>query len=599
MKILKEYLRLRKFIKIQYRGFWLGFLASIFSTFFNGASIGTIVPLIDRVFAHKPIVLPENIPDIPALKNLVMKMNSMEPMLLLKLAISFLILMVVGKGITFYLQNYFLRSFGTTLLANIRQKIYEKIQSLSMEFFSRKKTGELTSRIVVDVSMLEHVLSREIPIMVLSICQALVFFVIVVLIDWKLTLVAIVIFPVMLLPILNLSKKLRKISRILQTNWANLGNIIHESIYGQSIIKAYNQEKELIEKFSKENDAILRSNLSIIKRTSLISPFSELLTTIGGSLVIAIGVTRVLNNQFSSGFLFMFIAGLVSLIAPLKTITNAITYTYMASAALPRIYSIFEERQTVVDSGKKDCPELKSRIIFDNISFGYDGFFVLKNINFEINAGEKVGIVGPIGSGKSSLINLLIRLYEPQEGKILFDGTDIKEFTLSSLRNRIAIVTQEPIIFSDTIRNNICFGSKNVSEEDFLKAAEIAKVSEFVDRLKDGYATIVGERGHTLSGGQKQLICLARAILKNPQILLFDEITASLDSQSEKTLHQAIENVMQNRTVVFVAHRLTTVKNMDKIVVLKNGRIEEIGNHQQLIKKNGFYANLWALQHQK
>ncbi len=197
------------------------------------------------------------------------------------------------------------------------------------------------------------------------------------------------------------------------------------------------------------------------------------------------------------------------------------------------------------------------------------------------------------------MIHLLIRLYEPVEGRILYDGTDIREFTLSSLRSRIAVVTQEPIIFSDTIRNNIIFGMENVSEEQFLNAVKIARVSEFVDRLKDGYDTVVGERGHTLSGGQKQLICLARAILKNPQILLFDEITASLDSHSEKVLHQAIENAMQNRTVVFVAHRLATVRNMDKIVVLKDGRIEETGTHQQLIEKNGFYAKLWAYQHQK
>ncbi|MCX7706218.1 MAG: ABC transporter ATP-binding protein/permease [bacterium] len=599
MKVIREYLKLTRFIEIQYRNFWLGFFVSIISTIFNGASMGTVVPIMDRIFARKPIVLPEKIPDIPALKNLIMKMNSMEPMTLLKIVICFLILMVIGKGITFYFQNYFLRGFGARVLASIRQKIYEKIQYLSMEFFSRKKTGELTSRIVVDVSMLDHVLSREIPVMVLSICQIIIFLTIVLLIDWKLTLMALVIFPVMLLPILNLSKKLRKISRTLQVNWANLGNIIHESIYGQSIIKAYNQEQKQIEKFSEENEAILRSNLSIIKRTSLVSPFSELLTTIGGSVVIVIGVSKVLNNEFSSGFLFMFIAGLLSLIQPSKTIMNCITYMYMASAALPRIYSILEEKQTVVDSGKKECPPLKNNILFENVSFSYQGKPVLKNINLEIKAGEKIGIVGPIGAGKSSLIHLLIRLYEPVEGRILYDGIDIKEFTLSSLRKKIGIVTQEPIVFSDTIRNNIIFGSENVSEEDFLRAVEIARVSEFIDRLKDGYDTVVGERGHTLSGGQKQLICLARAILKNPQILLFDEITASLDSQSEKILHQAIENVMQNRTVIFVAHRLATVKNMDKIVVLKNGTIEETGSHAQLIEKNGFYARLWEYQHHK
>ncbi|HPO51920.1 MAG TPA: ATP-binding cassette domain-containing protein, partial [bacterium] len=282
-----------------------------------------------------------------------------------------------------------------------------------------------------------------------------------------------------------------------------------------------------------------------------------------------------------------------------KAIMNSITYIYMASATLPRIYSVFEEKQTVVDSGTIECPDLKSEIRFVNVSFDYGGKPVLKNINLEILRGEKIGIVGPIGVGKSSLICLLLRLYEPEEGLILFDDIDIKKFTLKSLREKIGFVSQEPIIFSDTIRNNICFGSKNVTEEQFQKVVEITRISSFIDKLKDGYETIVGERGHTLSGGQKQLICLARAILKNPQILLFDEITASLDSQSEKILHDAIENVMQNRTVVFVAHRLATVKNMDKIVVLKDGCIEETGTHTQLLEKNGFYAKLWNFQHHR
>ncbi|MGC9066296.1 MAG: ABC transporter ATP-binding protein [Candidatus Ratteibacteria bacterium] len=599
MKILKEYLKLRNFVNIRYKNFWLGLLLSMFSTLFNGASISAIVPLVDRVFARKPIILPESMPDIPFLKHLIEIMNSMEPMKLLGLAIGFLIFMVIGKGITFYLQNYFLRSFGTRILADIRLRLYEKIQYLSMEFFARKKTGELTSRILVDISMMDTAVSREIPLLVLNIFQAIVFLVIVLAIDWKLTLVSLFIFPVMLLPILNLSKKLRKISRTLQTNWANLGNIIQESIYGQSIIKAYNQEKKVIEKFSKENEAIFRSNLSIIKRTSLVSPFSELLTTIGGAIIISMGVAKVMNNEFSSGFLFMFIAGLVSLIGPAKAIMNSITYIYMASATLPRIYSIFEEKQTIIDSGTLQCPELKSEIKFVNVSFDYGGSPVLKNINLEIRSGEKIGIVGPIGVGKSSLICLLLRLYEPKKGLILYDGIDIRKFTLKSLREKIGFVSQEPIIFSDTIRNNICFGSENITEEQFQNAVNIARVSSFVERLKDGYETVVGERGHTLSGGQKQLICLARAILKNPPILLFDEITASLDSQSEKILHDALESVMQNRTVVFVAHRLATVKNMDKIVVLKDGCIEETGTHTELIEKNGFYAKLWTFQHHR
>ncbi len=598
MKIIREYLKLRRYVAIRYRYFWIGLFASILSTFFNGASITTIVPLIDRIFARKPIVMPESMPDIHVLKVFVEHLNAMEPTLLLKAAIGFLIVMVICKGITFYYQNYFLRTFGNRILADIRFFIYQKIQYLSMEFFARKKTGELTSRILIDINMLDHVLSREIPLLILNIFQAIIFLTIVFVIDWKLTMLSLVIFPLMLLPILNLSRKLRKITKTLQTTWASLGTIIHESIYGQSIIKAYNQEQNIVNRFAKENEAIFRANVSIMKRTSLVSPFSELLTTIGGALIIFIGVGKVLNNEFSSGFLFMFIAGLVSLIGPAKAIMNSIAYMYMASSTLPRIYSIFEEKQTVSDTGTMECPDIKSGITFSNVSFNYDTVPVLKNISLHIRVGEKIGIVGPVGVGKSSLVSILLRLYEPVEGEVLFDDIDIRNFTLRSLRSKIGLVTQEPIIFSDTVRNNICFGSENFTEEDFQRAVSISRVAEFVHKLKDGYETVVGERGHTLSGGQKQLICLARAILKNPPILAFDEVTASLDSQSEKILHQALESVMQNRTVIFVAHRLTTVKNMDKIVVLKDGRIEEIGTHSQLLEKNGFYARLWSYQHQ-
>lgn len=598
MKIIKEYLKLRRYVFIQQGYFWAGLFTSILSTLFNAGSLTIVVPLIDRIFAGKPIIMPESIPDIPGLEAFVSRLNTMEPLTLLKAAIGFLILMVVCKGITFYYQNYFLRTFGNRILTNIRFYIYKKIQYLSMEFFARKKTGELTSRILIDISMLDNVLSREIPLLILNIFQAIIFLTIILVIDWKLTILSLLIFPVMLFPMLNLSKKLRKITKSIQISWANLSNIIHESIYGQSVIKAYNQEQNIIEKFKKENESIFRANVSTIRRTSLIGPFSELLTTIGGSLIIFVGVEKVLNNEFSSGFLIMFIAGLISLIGPAKAIMNSIAYIYMASSTLPRIYGIFEEKQTVCDTGTMECPDIKSGITFNNVSFNYDKVPVLRNISLHIKVGEQIGIVGPIGVGKSSLINLLLRLYEPSEGEILFDEIDIRKFTLKSLRSKIGLVTQEPIIFSDTVRNNICFGSENFTEEDFQKAVSISRVSEFIGKLKDGYDTVVGERGHTLSGGQKQLICLARAILKNPQILAFDEVTASLDSQSEKILHQALESVMENRTVIFVAHRLATVKNMDKIVVLKDGKIEEIGTHNQLIEKNGFYAKLWSYQHQ-
>ncbi|MCL5408498.1 MAG: ABC transporter ATP-binding protein/permease [Candidatus Omnitrophica bacterium] len=595
--MFKEFLKIRKYVKFSYPYLIGGIIASIVTSVTSGISFLSIVPLMDKIFAKTGIVLPKNLADFHFFDVFVAHLNILPSLVLLRYILFFIIFVIFLKGLTFYLETYFLSYFSNEITRDIRKKIYEKIQYFSMKFFTRKRTGEITTRITYDVGLVSNIFSREIPLIFMKSIESIFYLLVIFFIDWKLSLSVIIILPIIIFPILNLGKKLRKLTGQIQSNYANLGNVISESIYAQPVIKAYNQEERIIKKFSEENNSIFRLTISIIKRTGAISPFTEIVTTIVACFIIFMGVEKVLSGSFSPGFLLLYLTCLGSLINPVKTILSSATSVYQSSSAFPRIYSILEEETEVKDYGQEEFVGIKKEIEFSHVWFKYANIDVIKDFNLKIKAGEKIGVVGHIGAGKSTISGLLLRFYAPEKGEILFDGKPINTFTMHSLREHIGLVTQEPFLFSDTIRNNIIFGLKDISDEKFENIVKITRVSEFIESFPQEYETVIGERGLTLSGGQKQLICLARAMLKNPSILILDEISASLDADSEKFLHQALDNVIANRTVIFIAHRLSTVKNLDRIIVLKKGQIEEEGTHQQLLIKNGLYAYLWGLQY--
>ncbi len=595
--MFKEYLKIRNYAKIHYPYFIYGIIASILTSLTAGISFTTVVPLMDRIFARTKIVLPKDLASFHPLQVLVNELNIIHPLILLKYILVFLVLVILLKDITSYLQTFFFNYFSNEIIQELRLNIYKKIQSFSMDFFTKKRTGEITTRMVYDVNLINDILARQIPLVFIKSIESLFYLVVIFLIDWKLSLFAVIIFPIIIFPIINLGKKLRKLTGYIQTNYANLGNVIQESIYAQPIIKAYNQEKRIIKKFSDENNAIFKFSMSVVKRVGAVSPFTEIITTIVVCFIIFAGVQKVLIGGFSPGILLLYLTCLGSLINPVKTILSSTVSIYQSSSAFPRIYSILDETPKVKDEGKEEFTGIKKEIEIVHIWFKYEKINIINDLSLKIKAGEKIGIIGPVGAGKSTIFGLLLRFYEPQKGEILMDGKPINTFTLKSLRSHIGLVTQEPFLFSDTIKNNIIFGFENVTEEEFDRVVKMTRVSEFVENMPDKYETIIGERGMTISGGQKQLICLARAILKGPSILILDEISASLDADSEKFLHQALNNVIKDRTVIFIAHRLATVKNLDRIVVLKKGRIEEEGSHEELIMKNGLYAYMWNLQY--
>ena len=592
-------MKLNRYVRIRWILFVGGMFFMIGSILTSGISLSTIVPLIDRIFSHKKILFPENLPSF--LKNILEPLksflNNAPPILLLKYLIFFIITVVLLKNLFFYIQNILLRIFGERILTDLREKIYSKIVLSSVDFLSKKRTGELTTRIIYDVGVLRRAITDGFPKFFFKLSEAIVYLSIVVIIDWKMAILSFMIFPILLYPIFRITKKLRKLRENVQKEYGNLGNTINETIYGHKIIKAYNQEKVILEKFKRENENIFRTIVSILKRTIAIPPFTEIIATIGASGIIYYGATKIIEGEITPGFFALFLTGLFSLISPLKTIGSSYTEIKQASSALPRIFSILEEESKVKDEGKKVLSEFRDRIEFVNVSFSYGEREILKNISFTVKKGEKIGIVGPTGVGKTTLIGLLLRFYDPTEGEIRIDGENIKNFTLHSLREKIGLVTQEPILFCDTVNRNICFG-ENEDKEKIEKVAKICGISDFIESLPEKYETIIGERGFNLSGGQKQLITVARAIYKNPPILILDEATSSLDSNSERMLQLAIEKAMEGRTVFIIAHRLSTLRNVDKIIVLKEGSIVEEGTHSQLIDKKGLYYNLWKLQHQ-
>ncbi|MCM8832390.1 MAG: ABC transporter ATP-binding protein/permease [Candidatus Omnitrophica bacterium] len=594
--MIKEYLKLRNYIKIYWQYALLGGILSIFYIILNFLSFTSVIPLIDRILSGRKITLPENLPNFIGIKiePLLSKINSYHPLLVLKYLIFFIVLTFLLKGLCFYFSILLFRSFSTKIQTDLRDKVYTKFLNLSLNFYTYTQTGELTTRIVYDIGLLNYVFEIFFPNFVFPIFLILSYLSIIFLIDWQLSFVSILIYPIILVPVMHWTKKLRNLGRIIQETYGRIGNFINESVFAQRIIKAYNLEENMLKKFKKENENIFKTIMSINKRVLLIEPFTDFCGAVATGLIIFYAGNKILTGAITPGFLSLFFFGLFSIISPLKGVMQTYAHIKHSSSVLPRIFFILDYKIEVKDEGKKIFHGLKEKIEFKNLGFSYNSNPVLKNINIVVNKGDKIGIVGRTGSGKSTLVSLLLRFFDPTEGEILIDRENIKDFKLSSLRKHIGYVSQEPIIFYGTIKENITLGEEN--QERFKQVIETVGLSKFINELPEKENTIIGERGINLSGGQKQLISIARAIYRNPEILIFDEATASLDSESEKIVQKAIDKIMEGKTVFIVAHRLSTIKEATKIIVLEDGKIVEQGTHSELYEKKGFYYNFLILQ---
>ena len=504
------------------------------------------------------------------------------------------------KNIFLYLKNILLYMVQLNIVKDIRDKLYIHIQGLSLGYFHKEKTGSITSTIINDVEQLQSSLSIAFQKLFVEPINILIFATLLFIISWKLALIAIVIIPLAGIAIIAIGKSIRRKSRRTQKKISHIMQILGETLSSIRIVKAFVNEKEEIKKFSMETANYLNLHLKRAKLDLIAAPITESFGVVIGVILLWYGGTEViLQKGLIPEDFIRFILILFSILGPIKQMSNVNIKIQAGAASAERIFKLLDTKPQIVEiKNPINMGKFKTSLEFKDVHFEYQegGELVLDSIGFKINKGEVVALVGASGSGKSTIADLIPRFYDTTTGKITIDGNNIKNISLSSLRNNMGIVTQEVILFNDTIRNNISYAQGHKSDDLVNEAARAANALEFIENTPNGFETVVGERGVKLSGGQKQRIAIARALLKNPSILILDEATSALDTESEKKVQTAIESLMKDRTALIIAHRLSTVQKADKIIVIENGKVAEIGSHESLFKKNGIYKRLYDLQ---
>lgn len=499
-----------------------------------------------------------------------------------------------------YLASYETIYIRNGVVRDIRKKIYKKILSLPLPFFSEEKKGDIISRMTSDVQEVEESIMNSLDMFFQSPILIMVYLGSMLVMSWELTLFALILLPVMGGLIGRVGKNLKRHSREGQNKMGVILSVMEETLSGLRIVKAFNAESKVDAKFTEEAEDYRRIQNRLMRRRSLAHPMSEFLGTIVIVIVLWFGGTLILNHtgSLSAEDFIAYIALFYSIINPAKNFTNAFYSIQKGLAAMDRIDDVLKAKSSIKEpETPKIIHDFKDRIEYKNVCFSYnDSKQVLKNVNVTIPKGKMVALVGQSGSGKSTFVDLLPRFYDVQAGSISIDGIDIRDMSFYDLRELMGNVNQDPILFNDTIYNNIAFGVENATQEQVEAAAKIANAHDFIVNAENGYQTIIGDRGTKLSGGQRQRLSIARAVLKNPPIMILDEATSALDTESEKLVQDALDNLMKNRTSVVVAHRLSTIKNADMICVFHEGEVVEKGTHEELLHLNGIYTKLYNMQ---
>ena len=511
-----------------------------------------------------------------------------------------IMLLVIVRSVFYYLQGFFIAYVQQGIVRSFRDRLFEKYQRLSLDYFHKRRTGEVISRVMNDVVVLNESIDVGFHQLVTDTVTVIVFLTFVLILSWKLTLLSLVVMPILFLFIWWIGRKMRKYSRRAQERMADVNSVLEESISNMRIVKAFSMEGFETRKFFATTYTYFKTLLKMTRVRHLGNPINDLLATAAAVLILLYAGTKIIAGagEMTAGDFMVFVLAMFALIKPLKSLTQIHVKLQIGTAAAQRIFDVLDAEEKITDAPTAiDVADFARDMVFDRVSFSYNPQEpVLQDVSFTVGKGEVVALVGPSGAGKSTLFNLVPRFYDPLQGSVLIDGKDIRKFTMKSLRSLMGIVTQETYLFNDSIRDNIAYGLESVTDDAVEQAARMANAHRFIKEFDQGYQTIVGNRGVRLSGGQRQRLAIARALLRNPDILLFDEATSSLDTESEMLVQEAIDRLMANRTTLVIAHRLSTIKHANRIVVLDKGRIVQTGTHDELVEQDGLYRKLYMMQ---
>ena len=537
---------------------------------------------------YLPWIIKDMIDDVLMSKNMMM---------LNLIAVGILVVMFV-RGVCYYGQSYLVSYVGQRVILDVRSILFRKFQRMPLAYFDRQQTGTVMSYITNDVAAMQSAivdnlidLVTEASILIGSLCMMMY-------LDWKLSMLTLMTIPLVGYAMKIFGRKLKSSGSVIQERMADITSMLQESISAIRVVKSFVREAYEIKRFERQNILNFQAAMKNVKLTSLLTPTVEFLAAIAVTFIVWFGGYEVVNGVITAGELVAFLTYAVNLANPVKRLARVYGAIQRAMAAAERVFNVMDMEEKITDKeDAKKLPQIQGEVVFDGVTFGYkEGQYALEDINIQAKPGEMIALVGPSGSGKSTIANLIPRFYDVEAGSISIDGYDIREVTADSLREQIGLVPQETMLFSTNVLENIRYGRLDATDEEVLQAAVAANADEFIRELPEGYETKLGERGLNLSGGQRQRIAIARAILKNPRVLILDEATSALDTESEKIVQEALDKLMIGRTSFVIAHRLSTIFNADQIYVVENGHVREHGTHEELLAKGGLYSNLYNIQ---